>query len=225
MVQGEADGNGGGYGDGDGIGNGNQNINSAPVNDNHPARHRDAAAKKSWTRKFQTDEREGSEGIGGNDHLLFGPSRTNVCLSASHPEQVQIFRLWQIYLDNVNPLLKVTHTPTLQPRILDAASNVGNISSPALEALIFSVYCISVTSLSEDECHTLFRSPKKDLLAGHHSACQQALLKCNIWRSGNVDALTALYLYLVSLFMPSCNALTGEAGGHRHICFVPWSDN
>lgn len=27
--------------------------------------------------------------------------------------KAQIFRLWQIYLDYVNPLLKVTHTPTL----------------------------------------------------------------------------------------------------------------
>ncbi|KAJ5823863.1 C6 zinc finger domain protein [Penicillium robsamsonii] len=60
----------------------------------------------------------------------------NVDLSASHPTQVQIFRLWQIYLDNVNPLLRVTHTPTLQTRIIDAASDIANIN-PTMEALMF----------------------------------------------------------------------------------------
>jgi hypothetical protein len=132
-----------------------------------------------------------------NDHLLFAPLNLNVNLSTSHPEQVQIFRLWQIYLDNVNPLLKVTHTPTLQPRIIDAASDVTNIS-PTLEALMFSIYCISIVSLDEDDCLTLFRSPRKHLLACYQSACQQALLKCSLWRSSDVDGLTALYLYLVS---------------------------
>ncbi|KAH6886292.1 putative C6 transcription factor [Thelonectria olida] len=133
-----------------------------------------------------------------NDHLLFAPLNLDVNLSPSHPEQVQIFRLWQIYMDNVNPLLKVTHTPTLQPRIIDAASDVANIS-PALEALMLSIYCISVVSLDEGGCIRLFRSPRNQLLAGYQSACQQALLKCSLWRSCDVDGLTALYLYLVSV--------------------------
>lgn len=89
----------------------------------------------------------------GNDHLLlFGSPKTNVDLSTLHPTQGQIFRLWQIYLDNINPLLKVTHTPTLQTHIINAASDIANIS-PILEALIFSIYCVSVMSLAEDECH------------------------------------------------------------------------
>jgi hypothetical protein len=113
-----------------------------------------------------------------------------------HPQQVQIFRLWQIYLDNVNPLLKVTHTPTLQPRIIDAASDLKNIS-PSLEALMFSIYCVSVKSLVDDECQTLFGSPRKYLLTSYQYACQQALLKCKALESTGLDGFTALYLYLV----------------------------
>lgn len=63
-----------------------------------------------------------------NDHLLFGSPKVNVHLAALHPDQVGIFGLWQVYLENINPLLKVTHTPTLQARIIDAARDVGNIS-------------------------------------------------------------------------------------------------
>ena len=133
-----------------------------------------------------------------NDHLLFGLPVENIDLSASHPTQVQIFRLWQIYLDNVNPLLKVTHTPTLQTRIIDAASDIANVD-PTLEALMFSIYCVSILSLTEDQCITLFGSPKKDLLTAYQSACQQALRSCGILRSSNRECLTALYLYLVGV--------------------------
>ncbi|KAL9075032.1 MAG: hypothetical protein Q9157_004167 [Trypethelium eluteriae] len=132
-----------------------------------------------------------------NDPILFGSHKTNVHLSSLHPQQVQIFKLWQIYLENVNPLLKVTHTPTLQARIIDAASDVANIS-PTMEALMFSIYCVSIISLIDDDCRTSFGSPKEDLLSSYQLGCQQALLNCGFLRSGDRDCLTALYLYLVS---------------------------
>lgn len=133
-----------------------------------------------------------------NDHLLFGAPSADIHLPSSHPEQVRIFKLWQIYLDNVDPLLKVTHTPTLQPRLIDAVGNLENISV-TLEALMFSIYCIAVLSLSDDECHSMFGLSRDYLLTGYQVACKQALLKCTPWRTNDRDCLVALYLYLVSL--------------------------
>ncbi|KAJ0107620.1 hypothetical protein J7T55_007811 [Diaporthe amygdali] len=110
----------------------------------------------------------------GYDHLLFfGTPLTDPNLHTLHPEQVHILRLWQIYLDNVDPLLKVTHTPTVQSRIVDAIGDTGSIS-PTFHALMFSIYCVSVMSLSEDECFLILQTH-------------------------NLDSLTALYLYLVSV--------------------------
>ncbi|KAJ5170103.1 uncharacterized protein N7500_002886 [Penicillium coprophilum] len=150
---------------------------------------RQAVIKKAWNHMFQGQS---------NDHLLFGSPVGNVDLSTLHPTQVQIFRLWQIYLDNVNPLLKVSHTPTLQTRIIDAASDIANIN-PALEALMFGIYCVSILSLTEDECSALFGCPKRDLLTSYQFACQQALRGCCILRSNDRNCLTAFYLYLVSI--------------------------
>ncbi|CAG7949912.1 unnamed protein product [Penicillium nalgiovense] len=150
---------------------------------------RQAVINKAWNHMFQGKS---------NDHLLFGSPVGDVDdLSASHPTQVQIFRLWQIYLDNVNPLLKVTHTPTLQTRIIDAVGDITNVN-PKLEALMFSIYCVSILSLTEDQCSALFGSPKKDILTGYQSACQHSLRGCGILRSSDRESLTALYLYLVS---------------------------
>jgi hypothetical protein len=144
----------------------------------------DAAIKDPWDQ--------------GNDHLLFfGSPRAPAQLSAFHPKQAQIFRLWQVYLENVNPMLKVTHASTLQARIVDAISNMANIS-PALEALMFSIYCVAIVSLTEDECLAMFGTPRKELLDGYHFVCQQAMLKCRALNSDDRDCLTAFFLYLVS---------------------------
>ncbi|KAL8792879.1 MAG: hypothetical protein Q9195_004521 [Heterodermia aff. obscurata] len=62
-----------------------------------------------------------------NDSPFFGLSRTTIDLSTLHPDPVQIFKIWQIYLDNVNPLLKVTHTPSLQGRIIQATISIVSI--------------------------------------------------------------------------------------------------
>ncbi|KAK9337314.1 hypothetical protein LIPSTDRAFT_57140 [Lipomyces starkeyi NRRL Y-11557] len=148
---------------------------------------REVVFKKAWDQLFEN-----------NDHLLFGSRKTAVDISTLHPEPVQIFRLWQLYLENVNPLLKVTHTPSLQRRIIEAASNVLNIR-PTLEALMFSIYCMSILSLAVDDCQAMFGSSKVDLLTRYQFGCQQALLNCGFLRCGDRDCLTALYLYLVSV--------------------------
>ncbi len=148
---------------------------------------RETTVKKAWDQTVEND-----------DHLLFGSRRTTFDLATLHPDPVQIFRLWQIYLDNVNPLLKVTHTPSLQGRIIEAASNLTN-TNPTLEALMFSIYCTSILSLTVEDCQTMFGFSKEDLSMRYQFGCQQALLSCTFLRSSDRDCLTALYLYLVSL--------------------------
>ncbi|KUL88694.1 hypothetical protein ZTR_05188 [Talaromyces verruculosus] len=75
-----------------------------------------------------------------------------------------MFKLWQVYLDNVDPLLKVTHAPTLQRQIIDAASNRRKLK-PAFEALLFSIYCVALKSMApEDDVDAIFGASKSDLL-------------------------------------------------------------
>ncbi|KAJ5693041.1 hypothetical protein N7462_002464 [Penicillium macrosclerotiorum] len=147
---------------------------------------REVMAGKTWDNLFEND-----------DHVLFGSRAAAVDLSTFHPEPVHIFRLWQIYLDNVNPLLKVTHTPTLQGRIIEAASNTTQIS-PNLEALMFGIYCMAILSMT-DGTEAVFGLPKVELLRKYQFGCQQALLNCRFLRSSDPDCLTALYLYLISV--------------------------
>lgn len=110
---------------------------------------------------------------------------------------MQIFQLWQIYIDSVNSLLKVTHTPSLQDRIIQAAADMANISPP-LEALMFGIYSMAVTSLSPEDCLARFGASKDELLRRYHLGSQQALANCGFLRTNDRDCLTAFYLYIVS---------------------------
>jgi hypothetical protein len=136
-----------------------------------------------------------------NETLLFCSRNTNIDLAALHPNQIHIFKIWQVYLENFNPLLKVTHTPTLQARIINAAGDIANIDPP-LEALMFSIYCVAIFSLDETECQKMFATSREELLSGFQLGAREALLNCRFLRTDDRECLTALYLYLVSQTSP-----------------------
>ena len=96
--------------------------------------------------------------LGGN--LLLGGSTMPNNLHTFHPNPSQIFKLWQTYLDNVNPLIKVFHTPTVQQIISNATGRLGYLPR-GVEALMFSIYAISVASLSNTECEAIMGESKE----------------------------------------------------------------
>ncbi|OQV02687.1 Fungal specific transcription factor domain-containing protein isoform 1 [Cladophialophora immunda] len=133
------------------------------------------------------------------DNLFFGSSRPVVDIAILHPTPTQVFKLWQIYLDNVDPLLKITQAPTLQARLVDAANNLARVRDPNLEALMFGIYCISVLSLTQEQCQDTFEISKEDLSTRFQRGCQKALAECRFIRTTDRDCLTALFLYLLSI--------------------------
>jgi hypothetical protein len=123
---------------------------------------------------------------------------TAISVVDQHPNAVQIFQLWQTYLNNVDPILKLTHTPTLQKQIISASANISKVSKP-LETLMFNIYLIAVTSLSADEVQETFGEAKPELLRHFHSAAQQSLINAGFMSSSDLMVLQAHFLYLVSV--------------------------
>ncbi|KAL6703428.1 hypothetical protein ACN47E_009687 [Coniothyrium glycines] len=133
-----------------------------------------------------------------NEHLLFCQPNMTIELGSIHPSQALIFKLWQTYLDNVNPLLKVTHVPTLQARLIDAIADVTKIQPP-LEALMFAIYCVAVFSLDQEQCWSMFGTPRHDVLRAYQLGAREALIKCEFLKTTDLDCLTALHLYLLTV--------------------------
>ena len=136
------------------------------------------------------------EEMQSDDSMLFGDCDVFVNRAILHPDQVQIFRLWQIYIDNVEPIAQLVHTPTMQKRLIDVSSNVADLD-PNLEALMFGMYCMAVKSLSPEDCQSIFGVTKEYLGIRYQLGCQQALLAAKFHRTNSRECLTALYFYMV----------------------------
>lgn len=128
--------------------------------------------------------------------LLLGGTASEISLLSFHPQPVHIFRLWQTFLDNVNPLLRILHAPTVQHQILEATADLGGVPRN-LEALMFCIYHFAVVSLDGDECQNLFGVEKSSLLKRYQTAARQALLNVSFLKTSDLTVLQALTLYLV----------------------------
>ncbi|KAH7130542.1 fungal-specific transcription factor domain-containing protein [Dendryphion nanum] len=131
-------------------------------------------------------------------NLLFGSPKPGVSLRTLHPRGVQIFKLWQVYIDNVNPVVKVFHAPTVQQIILNASDELDDVPRN-VEALMFAIYCLAVTSLSDTDCEAILGQSKATAVPRFRAGAQQALINAGFLKSSNLMILQALVLYLLSL--------------------------
>lgn len=132
---------------------------------------------------------------GDLDDLLFGPQTVGK-LTALHPSPVHIFRLWQTFLDNVNPLIKIFHAPSVQQSVLDATANLENIPK-SFEALLFGIYSTATISMNDEDCQKLFIESKEVVLARFQSGARRALRNAGYLKSSDIVVLQAFTLYLV----------------------------
>lgn len=129
--------------------------------------------------------------------LLFGSPMSSIGLRPLHPQPIQAFKLWQTYLDNVNPLIKLFHAPTVQQLMSEANGNLDGIPRN-VEALLFAIYCIAVESLSDGECITMMGEPKDVVRQRFRSGAQHALINASFLKTSDVMVLQALTLFIVS---------------------------
>lgn len=127
--------------------------------------------------------------------MLDGPSK--VTTRCPHPPADQILGLWRIFVQNVDPLTKVVHVPSLQPRVERAVADVSDLPR-CLEALLFAIYSTAIMSLKEDECKK-FGEPRKTLLSRYTLATKAALSRAKFMCTTNMAVLQALVLHTISL--------------------------
>ncbi|KAI0170020.1 fungal-specific transcription factor domain-containing protein [Hypoxylon sp. FL1284] len=132
------------------------------------------------------------------DHHAFvlGYSSSNVDLRKLHPLPSQIPFIWQVYQENVDPLVKILHVPTMNKTIRDLRSNMNDIS-PGLESLMFAIYYASITSMEDEEVKVNFGAEKLQLINKYRFATEQALAKANFLVTSELVVVQAFTLFLV----------------------------
>ena len=120
------------------------------------------------------------------------PNQTHVL----HPSPDQIPKLWQIFLSNVNPLMKVVHQPTLQ-HIIESIADIEHIPR-GLEALMFAIYSAAVLSMRDGECEATFGESRSTLRSRYSLGARRSLTRALFMGSSDIMVLQALVIYLVS---------------------------
>ncbi|ETS73839.1 hypothetical protein PFICI_14785 [Pestalotiopsis fici W106-1] len=114
-----------------------------------------------------------------------------------YPSAAHASILWQSFLQNVNPLSKVIHAPTMQSYIIEAGRGPATLDRPTV-ALLFAIYTAAVMSMSDVECQNNFGKPQKTLLSSYLFATQQALQVAELMRTPSFMLLQAFTLYIIA---------------------------
>ncbi|KAJ6191536.1 hypothetical protein N7519_001557, partial [Penicillium mononematosum] len=133
-----------------------------------------------------------------DDYAILSTSATKKVLTELHPSPLNIFKLWQAFLENVNPLTKIIHAPTVQQQILDAMSDLLKVSRE-IEALMFAIYCIALVSLQAEDVEKSFGESKKALLSKCRRGAQLAFKNASLLRTSSSVVLQAFMLYLLCM--------------------------
>ncbi|PWY91287.1 hypothetical protein BO94DRAFT_387267 [Aspergillus sclerotioniger CBS 115572] len=88
-------------------------------------------------------------------------------LEALRPSPITISFLWQWYLDSVDPVLKIFHTPSVQKDVMQMI-RPGTTSDLATECLLFVIYYAAVISMSSSTCQEELDEDKPVLLKRYY---------------------------------------------------------
>ncbi|KAF5548164.1 transcription factor [Fusarium napiforme] len=149
-----------------------------------------------------TSDEETCQGIDSpapheDDDLLL--ARTSaLSINDQAPLPFQILRLWQVFLERVNPMTKMIHTPTTEHLVIGAMTNHSNISHKN-RALLYAIYLVSAVTLTGEESMTMLGLHKDEAVQIFTQGLKMALNKVNFLRNYDMVVLQALVLYLIAL--------------------------
>lgn len=130
--------------------------------------------------------------------FVLGTTQANPTSPWSHPPPEHLLQLWQIFIDNFDPLTKIVHVPTIQPAVEKASRDIESVPR-AFHALLFAIYTAAVMSLKDSECKRSLGQSRKSLMTYYSSATRAALSRVRFMKTSNIVVLQALVIYLVAV--------------------------
>ncbi|KKZ60094.1 hypothetical protein EMCG_00785 [[Emmonsia] crescens] len=131
-----------------------------------------------------------------HDGFLFGFSSLAQSLREIHPSPDQMLILWDIYLENVAPLLPIFHKPTLRKCFFRASDSLVSLNKNT-EAAMFSVYYAAITSMNSSQCLSLLGEDRHIMLSRSRVAMEQAMARANLLSSQSIVLLQSVVLFLL----------------------------
>jgi len=118
-------------------------------------------------------------------------------LSNLHPTLPELTKLWNIYIDRVDSLVKILHLPTFWSMLLNVLQNPKDISK-SLEALVFSFYYTIINACSDEECQSIMGERQTILSTRYRYATRHSLINAEFLNSTTLMTLQAFVMFFVS---------------------------
>ncbi|KAJ5278918.1 hypothetical protein N7478_004290 [Penicillium angulare] len=133
---------------------------------------------------------------GSHDGFLFGYYSLAHSLREFHPPLPKVSKFWEIYKENVAPLITILHKPTARNLLVEAAQHPEALDKNS-EALVFAIYLSAIVSLKPDECLEKLGEDRKAAVKRYRFAVEQALSKAGFLNTQSLVLLQAAVLFLV----------------------------
>ncbi|EEA19234.1 hypothetical protein TMatcc_010209 [Talaromyces marneffei ATCC 18224] len=139
------------------------------------------------------EKRRPTFGIRG---LISNPCISSTNLSTLYPTKMQATRLWHVWLNNVNPIVRLLHIPTTQPLFFAAVNNPTQTSAD-FSALIFSIYFAAVTSIDDSETYLILGQDRQSALNAYQCGLELSLHMADFLDYPTIASIQAMSMYLM----------------------------
>lgn len=109
-------------------------------------------------------------------------------------------RLCEVYLQQVDPVIKVLHRPSLSRWMVHGEPYLAYAEGhPSVEALGLSVCYSAISSMTEGQCSAMLHAKKADLKTESRMACETAIGRVGLLSTRDITVLQAFVLYLARI--------------------------
>ncbi|TVY66027.1 Bikaverin cluster transcription factor bik5 [Fusarium oxysporum f. sp. cubense] len=127
--------------------------------------------------------------------FVFGSAEFAKALDGLNPMPSQMLFIWQTYVENVDPFIKVLHTPAIENIVKQLKGNFSSCGHN-VEALLFAICLAAIASMDEKTVSFNFNTPREQLLQRYQFGTEQALARANFLTTKDITILQALVIYL-----------------------------
>lgn len=140
------------------------------------------------------------------------------------PSTAQTHICWRAFLENVDQLAKVLHTPSAQSILRKAVNNPTSLNN-GQKALLFAIYFSSISSMSAEDAEDCFKIDKSTTLAMYRAATEQALTAADFLVTEELVTFQALVLFIsFSRYAQDAKIVWALTGLARRLC-IPTSNS
>ncbi|KAK4624663.1 Transcription factor vrtR1 [Fulvia fulva] len=121
----------------------------------------------------------------------------NQSLLQYHPTHTEAMALWRTHVENVEPLCRILHVPSVSTMVKNVSQQPVS-ASKSEECLLFAIYHFAVVSMTEAECEQRIGHSREVLKQDYRFAIRQALVNASWLKTTEMVVLQALVLFLMA---------------------------